>query len=75
MSGIKCTGCAGKIKTKLNDCLKEEEEPNFKVSVDVLRENIILTIFREQSALKAMEKLKEIGYPPVRDAVLLSGGE
>jgi hypothetical protein len=40
-----------------------------------MQEKVTLTVFKLNSIVEAVEILKEIGFPPIGDPLLLSGGE
>lgn len=40
-----------------------------------MQEKINLTVFLEQSINQAVEILKGIGFPPIKEPIMLSGGE
>jgi copper chaperone CopZ len=71
VSGIKCTNCAGKIKKALGERVPEIT----KVTVNVIQEKVYITLDNDLLLLKIIECLKDIGFPPLGDAVLVAGGQ
>lgn len=64
VSGIKCTNCAGKIKTGLDQLLQQEHS---KVSVNIMQETVTISTSSPKDLITlVMSKLEQIGYPVIK---------
>lgn len=69
VSGIKCTNCAGKIKSCLDDFLKDEKS---KISVNILQEIVTISTLSTKDLMPSvLQKLTELGFPAIKDPILL----
>lgn len=71
VSGIKCTNCAGKIKTAIGEKVPE----TVKVTVNVIQEKVYVTLDNDLLLLRIHDCLKDIGFPALGEAVLVAGGQ